>query len=54
MGVIRMTEREMLDRIALAAAVYSERPDANEEEIDKFLEFLFKVYGYEFLMKDDK
>ena len=25
MGVIRMTEKEMLDRIALAAAVYSEK-----------------------------
>ena len=50
----KMNDREWHDKVALAAAVYCERPDANEEEIDKFIEFLFKAYGYELLLKAPK
>lgn len=46
-----MNDRDWLDKVALAAAVYCEKPDANEEEIDKFIEYLFKVYGYEQMLK---
>lgn len=47
----RVSDKDWLDKVALAAAVYCERPDSNEEEIDKFIEYLFKVYGYEQLLK---
>ena len=46
-----MNDRDWLDKVALAAAVYSELPDSNEAEIDKFLEFLFHAYGYSELLK---
>lgn len=49
-----MNDREWLDRVALAASVYCEMPNTDEAEIDKFIEFLFKAYGYEFLLKDPK
>jgi hypothetical protein len=49
-----MNDRDWLDKVALAAAIYCERPDSNEDEIDKFIEFLFKAYGYELLLKDPK
>ena len=54
--ILKMNDRNWLDKVALAASVYCENPNANEEEIDKFIEFLFKVYGYnKFLkMKDRK
>ncbi len=46
-----MTDKDWLDKVALAAAVHCEKPDVNEEEIDRFIEYLFKVYGYEQLLK---
>jgi hypothetical protein len=46
-----MIDKDWLDKVALAASVYCEKPDVNEEEIDRFIEYLFKVYGYEQLMK---
>jgi len=46
-----MNDRDWLDKVALAASVYCESPDVNEEEIDKFIEYLFKVYGYRELLK---
>ena len=46
-----MNDRDWLDKVALAASVYCDLPDTNEEEIDKFLEFLFHVYGYSELLK---
>lgn len=46
-----MNDRDWLDKVALAASVYCERPDVNEEEIDRFIEFLFYAYGYSDLLK---
>lgn len=46
-----MSDKDWLDKVALAASVYCERSSVNEEEIDKFIEFLFKVYGYENFLK---
>lgn len=44
-------DKDWLDKVALAASVYSELPNTNEAEIDKFIEFLYRVYGYEQIMK---
>ena len=49
-----MNDREWLDKVALAASVYCDMPNTDEEEIDKFIEFLFKAYGYELLLKAPK
>lgn len=46
-----MSDRDWLDKVALAASVYCELPDVNEDEIDRFIEYLFKVYGYTELLK---
>lgn len=46
-----MSDKDWLDKVALAASVYCEKPDVNEDEIDRFIEFLFRVYGYEKMMK---
>ena len=46
-----MNDRDWLDKVALAASVYCELPNVNEDEIDKFIEYLFKVYGYTELLK---
>ena len=46
-----MNERDWLDKVALAASVYCELPDVDEEQIDRFIEYLFKVYGYSELLK---
>ena len=47
----KMNDRDWLDKVALAASVYCENPNTNEEEIDRFIEFLFKVYGYDKFLK---
>lgn len=49
--LMTMNDKDWLDKVALAASVYSDLPNSNEEEIDKFLEFLFHVYGYSELLK---
>ena len=41
-----MSDKTWLDKVALAASVYCELPDTNEAEIDRFIEFLYKTYGY--------
>jgi hypothetical protein len=41
-----MSDKIWLDKVALAASVYCELPDTNEAEIDRFIEFLYKAYGY--------
>ena len=42
---------DWFNKVAIAASVYCEMPNSNEAEIDKFLEFLYNVYGYNELMK---
>ena len=41
-----MKMNDWIDKVALAASVYCELPDVNEDQIDRFIEYLFKVYGY--------
>lgn len=48
------SDKDWLDKVALAASVYCELPGTNEDEIDKFIEFLYRVYGYEQMMKSKK
>ena len=54
MRIPQMNDRDWLDKVALAAAVYCENPQVNEEEVDKFIEFLFKAYGYDLLLRNPK
>jgi hypothetical protein len=46
-----MSDKDWLDKVALAASVHCENPNVNESQIDMFIEFLFRVYGYEHLSK---
>lgn len=46
-----MNDRDWLDKVATAADVFCENPTVNENEIDRFIEFLFKVYGYDRFIK---
>lgn len=46
-----MNDRDWLDKVALAASVYCENTDVDENEIDRFIEFLFRVYGYDKFLK---
>jgi hypothetical protein len=43
---LSMSDKTWLDKVALAATVYCELPDTDEAEIDRFIEFLYKAYGY--------
>lgn len=49
-----MTDKDWLDKVALAAAVHCENELVDEEQIDMFIEFLYRVYGYEHLNKMGK
>jgi len=49
-----MNDKQWLEKVELAAAVYCIDDDVNKEEIDKFVEFLFGVYGYVRTMNTDK
>lgn len=46
-----MNDREWLERIVVAANAYCNVEGSNEEEIDKFITFIFKSYGYAELLK---
>jgi len=46
MRIHNMGDKDWLDKVALAASVYCELPNTNEAEIDRFIEFLYKAYGY--------
>jgi hypothetical protein len=46
-----MNDRDWLERVAIAADVYTEFEGVNEDQIDAFIEYLFKVYGYTELLK---
>lgn len=50
----RMTDKDWLDKVAHAAAIHCESPLVDEEQIDMFIEFLYRVYGYEQLFKIGK
>ena len=41
-----MSDKDWLDKVAIAASVYCEFPNSNEAEIDRFIEYLYRVYGY--------
>ena len=43
-----MNEKDWLDKVAIAASVHCENPKVDEAQIDMFIEFLYKVYGYEY------
>lgn len=42
-----MTDKHWLDKVAEAAAVHCESEYVDENQIDMFIEFLYRVYGYE-------
>lgn len=46
-----MSDKDWLEKVVTAASVYCEHPEVNEEQIDMFLEYLFRVYGYTDLLK---
>lgn len=49
-----MTEKDMLERVALAAKVYNNgrlHRDFQAEEIEKFISWLYKQYG---IVQNDK
>jgi hypothetical protein len=46
-----MTDRDWLDKVALAASVHCENPHVDEAQIDMFIEYLYRVYGYDKLIK---
>lgn len=41
-----MTEREWLNRVAIAADVYTSFKGVDEDQIDGFVTYLYKLYGY--------
>jgi hypothetical protein len=46
-----MNDKEWLDRVQQAATVYNEdrlHTDFQEDEVLKFVEYLYKTYGYEY------
>lgn len=47
----KMNDREWLEKIVVAANAYCNVEGSNEEEIDKFITFIFKSYGYAELLK---
>jgi hypothetical protein len=42
-----MTDKHWLDKVAEAAVVHCESEHVDENQIDMFIEFLYRVYGYE-------
>jgi hypothetical protein len=46
-----MNDRDWLEKVVLAADIHCENSSVDEEQIDRFLEFLFRVYGYTDLLK---
>lgn len=49
-----MIDKNWLDRVAIAADVYTEFAGVDEDQIDGFITYLFKVYGYNDLLKARK
>lgn len=44
-------EKDWLERVAIAANVYCNIEGVDEDQIDGFITFLFKSYGYSELLK---
>lgn len=43
-------EKDWLEKVAIAANVYVKQKGVDEDQIDGFITFLFKVYGYSELL----
>jgi len=46
-----MSDKDWLEKVITAASVFCENPDVDESQIDMFLEYLFRVYGYTDILK---
>lgn len=46
-----MSDKDWLEKVITAASVYCENPSVDEEQIDAFLEYLYRVYGYTDFLK---
>jgi hypothetical protein len=46
-----MSDRDWLEKVITAASVHCENPNVDEKQIDMFLEYLFRVYGYTDFLK---
>lgn len=44
-------EKDWLERVAIAANTYCNIKGVDEDQIDGFITFLFKTYGYSELLK---
>lgn len=44
-------EKDWLERVAIAANAYCNIEGVDEDQIDGFITYLFKVYGYSELLK---
>ena len=42
---------DWFERVAIAANTYTEIKGVDENQIDAFIEYLFRVYGYDELLK---
>jgi hypothetical protein len=49
-----VSDRIFLDKVAIAAELYCKRAPENEAQIDDFLFFIFKTYGYSDYLKTIK
>lgn len=49
-----MSDKIFLDKVAIAARAYCRVKPQNEEQIDDFLLFMFKAYGYSEYLKTIK
>jgi hypothetical protein len=47
-------EKDWLEKVAIAANVYVKQKGVDEDQIDGFITFLFKVYGYSELLNKRK
>jgi hypothetical protein len=46
-----MSDKKWLEKVITAADIHCENPNVDETQIDMFLEYLFRVYGYTDLLK---
>lgn len=48
--MMMVIEKDWLEKVAIAANVYVKQKGVDEDQIDGFITFLFKVYGYSELL----